>query len=74
MPKFGFDTGGYTGNVPINRIAGVVHGDEFVIKSKSRKGIENAHPGLLDYLNANWSYLDMPVAAWSPGLLSCARS
>lgn len=53
MPKFGFDTGGYTGNVPINRIAGVVHGDEFVIKSKSRKGIENAYPGLLDYLNAN---------------------
>lgn len=53
MPKFGFDTGGYTGNVPINRIAGVVHGDEFVIKSKSRKVIENAHPGLLDYLNAN---------------------
>lgn len=53
MPKFGFDTGGYTGNVPINRIAGVVHGDEFVIKAKSRKGIENAHPGLLDYLNAN---------------------
>lgn len=52
MPKFGFDTGGYTGNVPINRIAGVVHGDEFVIKSKSRKGIENAYPGLLDYLNA----------------------
>ncbi|OHU37297.1 phage tail protein [Mycobacteroides chelonae] len=51
MPKFGFDTGGYTGNVPINRIAGVVHGDEFVIKSKSRKGIENAYPGLLDYLN-----------------------
>lgn len=51
MPKFGFDLGGYTGNVPENRIAGVVHGDEFVIKSKSRKGIENAYPGLLDYLN-----------------------
>lgn len=51
MPKFGFDIGGYTGNVPVNRIAGVVHGDEFVIKSKSRKGIENAYPGLLDYLN-----------------------
>lgn len=51
MPKFGFDIGGYTGNVPENRIAGVVHGDEFVIKSKSRKGIENAYPGLLDYLN-----------------------
>lgn len=51
MPKFGFDVGGYTGNVPVNRIAGVVHGDEFVIQSKSRKGIENAYPGLLDYLN-----------------------
>ncbi|WP_078290666.1 phage tail protein [Mycobacterium sp. D16R24] len=51
MPKFGFDVGGYTGNVPVNRIAGVVHGDEFVIKSQSRKGIENAYPGLLDYLN-----------------------
>lgn len=51
MPKFGFDAGGYTGNVPIKQIAGVVHGDEFVIKSKSRQGIENAHPGLLDYLN-----------------------
>ncbi|MEC4838178.1 phage tail protein [Mycobacteroides chelonae] len=47
-----FDIGGYTGNVPVNRIAGVVHGDEFVIKSQSRKGIENAYPGLLDYLNA----------------------
>lgn len=52
LPKApAFDVGGYTGNVPINRIAGVVHGDEFVIKSKSRKGIENAYPGLLDYLN-----------------------
>lgn len=49
MPKF--DGGGYTGNVPAQQIAGVVHGDEFVIKSKSRKGIENAYPGLLDYLN-----------------------
>lgn len=51
MPKLGFDGGGYTGNVPAQQIAGVVHGDEFVIKSKSRKGIENAYPGLLDYLN-----------------------
>lgn len=49
MPKF--DGGGYTGNVSAQQIAGVVHGDEFVIKSKSRKGIENAYPGLLDYLN-----------------------
>lgn len=52
LPKIPqFDIGGYTGNVPVNRIAGAVHGDEFVIKSKSRKGIENAYPGLLDYLN-----------------------
>lgn len=51
LPKF--DGGGYTGNVPVDRIAGVVHGDEFVVKSDSRRRIENALPGLLDYLNNN---------------------
>lgn len=52
VPKIeGFDLGGYTGNMPISRIAGVVHGDEFVIQSKSRRTIENLYPGLLDFLN-----------------------
>ncbi|MBI3226633.1 MAG: hypothetical protein HYZ39_16425 [Mycolicibacterium cosmeticum] len=52
MPKIPqFDVGGYTGNVPINQIAGVVHGDEFVVKAASRQMIEAGHPGLLDHMN-----------------------
>ena len=53
MPKIPqFDIGGYTGNVPTNQIAGVVHGDEFVVKAASRQMIEAGHPGLLDHMNA----------------------
>lgn len=44
-------TGGYTGSVPIDQVAGVVHGGEYVIKASSTSGIQNAYPGLLDYLN-----------------------
>ena len=51
--KGGFDAGGYTGNFPIDKITGVVHGDEQVIQSKSRRRIESDHPGLLDYMNKN---------------------
>lgn len=47
----GFDLGGYTGNLPIKDIAGVVHGDEFVIRSPSQRSIEANHPGLLDFMN-----------------------
>lgn len=46
-----FANGGYTGNVPARRVAGVVHGGEHVIKASSTRLIENAYPGLLDYLN-----------------------
>nr|WP_046284628.1 hypothetical protein [Mycobacterium sp. UM_NZ2] len=54
MPKLPkFSGGGYTGNMPIDQIAGVVHGGEHVIKADSRERIENAYPGLLDYLNNN---------------------
>ena len=49
MPQF--DTGGYTGDAAAHQIAGVVHGDEFVVKSRSRNSIENAYPGLLDFMN-----------------------
>jgi len=53
LPKIPqFDGGGYTGNVPIRQIAGVVHGDEFVIKADSRRQIEASRPGLLDRMNA----------------------
>ncbi|MDD7812627.1 phage tail protein [Mycobacterium sp. CSUR Q5927] len=51
LPKFA--GGGYTGNTGIDKVAGVVHGGEHVIKADSRKRIENAYPGLLDYLNNN---------------------
>lgn len=51
MPRF--SDGGFTGNVPIDQIAGVVHGAEYVVKASSRERIENAYPGLLDYMNAN---------------------
>ncbi|QFG10035.1 tape measure protein [Mycobacterium phage IdentityCrisis] len=47
-----FSGGGYTGDLPIDRIAGVVHGGEHVIQAASRKRIEADHPGLLDYMNA----------------------
>ena len=52
LPSFAFLTGGYTGNVPIDQIAGVVHGDEYVVKSESRRKIEATFPGWLDYMNA----------------------
>ena len=53
LPKFSFSDGGYTGNVATDQIAGVVHGGEHVIKAASTQRIENAYPGLLDYLNNN---------------------
>jgi hypothetical protein len=50
LPK-GFSDGGYTGNKPTGAVAGVVHGDEHVIRSESRRKVERTHPGLLDHLN-----------------------
>ncbi|MBN7570210.1 phage tail tape measure protein [Mycobacteroides abscessus] len=47
-----FDLGGYTGDVPIKQIAGVVHGKEFVVQASSQESIERDHPGVLDYMNA----------------------
>jgi hypothetical protein len=64
MPRFSFSDGGYTGNVAVDRVAGVVHGDEHVIKSDSRKRIENAYPGLLDYLNNNGA---LPLPGYAGG-------
>ncbi len=47
----GFAKGGYTGNISPRAVAGVVHGDEHVIRSKARRQIESAAPGVLDYMN-----------------------
>ncbi len=50
LPK-GFSDGGYTGALPRDAVAGVVHGDEHVIRAASRRSIEARHPGLLDHMN-----------------------
>lgn len=50
LPK-GFSDGGYTGNLAANAVAGVVHGNEHVIRASSRRAIEAKHPGLLDHMN-----------------------
>lgn len=47
----GFATGGYTGNLRPDEVAGLVHGDEHVIRSASRRRLEKALPGGLDILN-----------------------
>lgn len=48
----GFYRGGHTGNLPDTAVAGVVHGDEHVIRAASRRSFEARHPGLLDHINA----------------------
>ncbi|WP_053386995.1 peptidoglycan DD-metalloendopeptidase family protein [Leucobacter japonicus] len=54
LPK-GFSDGGYTGNMARDAVAGVVHGDEHVIRASSRRAIESRHPGLLDHMNQHGS-------------------
>ena len=46
----GFQSGGYTGNGPVNQIAGVVHGQEGVLNAGAMRGIGTQ---ALDYMNAN---------------------
>jgi hypothetical protein len=47
----GFKTGGYTGRGNPNEAAGIVHRDEQVIRSASRRSVEDEFPGLLDRMN-----------------------
>lgn len=49
LPRF--SGGGFTGNLAADKIAGVVHGGEFVINARSTGQLENKYPGLLDLLN-----------------------
>ena len=66
----GLSEGGYTGNVGISEAAGIVHGDEFVIRSRSRQKIEAAMPGMLDYLNQRG---DLPLPGYEAGGLVSAE-
>jgi phage-related minor tail protein len=63
----GFRKGGYTGNIPRDRVAGVVHGDEQVIRSESRRKFEARHPGALDHLNRTGDFPGCVHAAGMPG-------
>jgi TP901 family phage tail tape measure protein len=49
--KQGFSAGGWTGPGDTYDEAGIVHGDEFVTKKKSRRKLEAKYPGMLDYQN-----------------------
>ena len=48
----GYYDGGWTGPGGEREPAGIVHGDEYVIKKKARRKIERSNPGLLDEMNA----------------------
>lgn len=69
----GLSGGGYTGAMATDQVAGVVHGDEYVIKSTSRRRIENAYPGLMDFMNGNGA-LPMPGYADGGHVTSAALS
>lgn len=60
----GMGIGGYTGNLPKSKIAGVVHGNEYVVKATSRGMLENAYPGLLDFMNKNGK---LPLPGYAEG-------
>lgn len=56
MPEGGFAEGGYTGDIPEKKKAGVVHGKEFVVNAKSTK----KNRGLLEAMNdGDFSVADM---------------
>lgn len=60
----GLSGGGYTGAMAADEVAGVVHGGEHVIKATSRARIENAYPGLLDFMNNNGK---LPMPGYAAG-------
>lgn len=49
--KGGYADGGYTGVGPKLAPAGIVHADEFVLRSEAQRSISKAAPGFLDRLN-----------------------
>lgn len=49
---FGFDRGGWTGNAPVNKATGVVHGQEFVLNAATTARIGR---GALEQLNSGGS-------------------
>jgi phage-related protein len=56
----GWRTGGYTGPGAKDSVAGVVHRDEFVLRSEAQRKIEAQNPGALDHMNRTGS---LPASA-----------
>ncbi len=52
LGAFGFASGGYTGNAPRNAVAGVVHGQEYVLNAATTRRLGRSN---LDALNAGGS-------------------
>lgn len=60
LPVFpGFSSGGWTGNAPPNRVAGVVHGQEFVVKA----GPAARYRDMLEGMNAGQAPTFAPPAS-----------
>lgn len=53
----GFQTGGYTGDAPVNKVAGVVHGQEYVVNAAAvrRIGVDNLEAMSQGYNNIGMS-------------------
>lgn len=60
----GYSEGGYTGPGSKHTPAGVVHADEYVIQSSSRRSIEASHPGLLQEMNATGQMPGYEAGGW----------
>jgi hypothetical protein len=60
-PTLGFAAGGFTGPLPWDKVAGVVHGGEYVVKASSTDKIMRDMPGLLPFLNG---YADGGLVGW----------
>ncbi|MDE9365960.1 transglycosylase SLT domain-containing protein, partial [Luteipulveratus sp. YIM 133132] len=52
----GYARGGWTGPGARLDPRGVVHADEFVVKKSSRRSLESAMPGALDYMNTHGAW------------------
>lgn len=48
----GFAAGGRTGDMPVNEVAGVVHGQEMVLNARTVRNVDRQAPGLLDEMHA----------------------
>lgn len=65
----GFRDGGYTGNKPVGAVAGVVHGQEYVVPADSTLKLQRDFPGALEYIRQHGRLpgTDGPVRGYRSG-------